>query len=127
MTNDQQLSRRERQIMDILHSRGHATAAEIHQALPDAPSYSAVRALLRILEQKGHAKHREDGPRYVYLATEPRARARRSALRRVLSTFYGGSVEQAVAGLLEAADTRLTDDELKQIQSLINKAREEGR
>ncbi|HEY3913823.1 MAG TPA: BlaI/MecI/CopY family transcriptional regulator [Verrucomicrobiae bacterium] len=127
MTNDQQLSRRERQIMDVLHSRGHATGAEIHQALPDAPSYSAVRALLRILEQKGHAKHREDGPRYVYLATEPRARARRSALRRVLSTFYGGSVEQAVAGLLEAADTRLTEDELKQIQTLINNAKEEGR
>src|SRR5580693_5727819 len=127
MTNDQRLSRRERQIMDVLHSRGHATAAEIHQSLPDAPSYSAVRALLRILEQKGHAKHRQEGPRYVYVATEPRARARRSALRRVLSTFYGGSVEEAVAGLLEAADTRLTEEEMNQIQSLINKAKEEGR
>jgi BlaI family transcriptional regulator, penicillinase repressor len=127
MTNDQRLSRRERQIMDILHARSLATAAEVHQLLPDAPSYSAVRALLRILEQKGHAKHREDGPRYVYLATEPRARARRSALRRVLSTFYGGSVELAVAGLLEAADTHLTDEEMNQIQALINKAKEEGR
>ena len=127
MTNDQHLSRRERQIVDILHSRGHATAAEVHQLLPDAPGYSAVRALLRILEQKGHARHRQDGPRYVYLATEPRARARRSALRRVLSTFYGGSVELAVAGLLEAADTRLTAGEMNQIQTLINKAKEEGR
>lgn len=83
--------------------------------------------MLRILEQKGHAKHRQEGPRYVYLATEPRARARRSALRRVLSTFYGGSVELAVAGLLEAADTRLTEKEMIQIQALINKAKEQGR
>jgi predicted transcriptional regulator len=127
MTEDQSLSRRERQIMDILHRRGRASAAQVHEAMPDAPSYSAVRALLRILEDKGHAKHRQDGPRYVYLPTQPAARARRSALRRVLSTFYGGSVELAVAGLLEAADTRLSEAEMNQIQSLINKAKKEGR
>jgi BlaI family transcriptional regulator, penicillinase repressor len=127
MTKDTQLSRRERQIMDILHAQGRATAAEVHQRLPAAPGYSAVRALLRILEDKGHVKHLRDGPRYVYLPTEARAQASRSALKRVLATFFGGSVEQAVAGLLEAADTQLPESDMNKLQAIINKAKKEGR
>ncbi len=124
---DHQLSRRERQILDVLHARGEATAAEVQAALPDAPSYSAVRALLRILEEKGHAKHRRDGLRYVYLAKESRENASRSALKRVLTTFFGGSVDQAVTALLEAADTELPESEMNKLQAIINKARKEGR
>lgn len=127
MTKETTLSRRERQILDILHARGRATAAEVHQLLAEAPGYSAVRALLRILEEKGHAIHQREGARYVYSATEPRARASRSALRRVLSTFFGGSVDEAVAALLEASDTRLSKDEMNKLQAIINKARKEGR
>src|SRR6201995_4037152 len=95
------LSRRERQIMDILYSRGRATAAEIHEGLPDAPTYSAVRAKLRVLEEKGHVRHEEEALRYVYLPTVARDTARRSALRHVVATFFEGSVEQAVAALLD--------------------------
>src|SRR6266850_7398208 len=109
MAKEHQLSRRERQILDILHARGGATAAEVRAAMPDAPSYSAVRALLRILEAKGHAKHRREDLRYVYLPKESKERVSRSALKRVLTTFFGGSVDQAVAALLEAADTELTE------------------
>jgi BlaI family transcriptional regulator, penicillinase repressor len=127
MPKEQQLSRRERQIMDILHEHGQASAAEVHELLPDAPSYSAVRALLRILEEKGHAKHRKDGLRYVYLPTEAREKASRSALKRVLSTFFGGSVEEAVATLLEVSDTQLSEPEMNKLQDIINKARKEGR
>jgi BlaI family penicillinase repressor len=127
MEKEQKLSRRERQILDILHTRGQATAAEVHGLLADAPGYSAVRALLRILEEKGHAKHRRDGQRYIYLPTEPRAKASRSALKRVLATFFGGSVEHAVAALLEAADTRLSEPEMDKLQAIINKAKKEGR
>src|ERR671925_464450 len=94
------LSRRERQIMDIIYARGQATAAEVTAALPDPPSYSAVRALLRILEQKGHLRHEQDGPRYVFLPTVPRDRARRSAMRHLVRTFFDGSTEDAVAALL---------------------------
>src|SRR5437667_2265095 len=110
---DHQLSRRERQIMDALHARGNATAAEVLAALPDPPSYSAVRALLRILEEKGHVKHRRDGARYVYLPRVSPETARRSALQRLVSTFFQGSVTQAMAALLETADTELSDAELK--------------
>jgi len=125
--NDAQLTRRERQIMEILHARGQATAAEVHQALPDSPSYSAVRALLRILEDKGHVKHRREGLRYVHLPTEPRARASRSALRRVVRTFFGGSAPLAAAALLESADTELTSEEIDNLQKIINQARKDGR
>jgi predicted transcriptional regulator len=125
--NDAQLTRRERQIMEILHARGQATAAEVHQALPDSPSYSAVRALLRILEDKGHVKHRREGLRYVHLPTEPRARASRSALRRVVRTFFGGSAPLAAAALLESADTELSSEEIDQLQKIINQARKNGR
>jgi predicted transcriptional regulator len=125
--NDDQLSRRERQIMDILHARGQSTAAEVQSALPDAPGYSAVRALLRILEEKGHVKHRREGLRYVHLPTEGRASARRSALRRVVRTFFGGSAPLAVAALLEDADSELSPKEIEQLQTIISQARKEGR
>ena len=127
MSVEVHLSRRERQIMDALHQRGRATAAEVQAALPDAPSYSAVRALLRILEDKGHIKHRREGARYVYLPRAKRETARRSALKRVVSTFFQGSVTQAMAALLETADTQLPDSELHKLQQIIEQARKEGR
>ncbi len=127
MAKEHQLTRRERQIMDVLYARGEATAEEVRAALPDAPSYSAVRALLRILEEKGYVRHRQEGLRYVYLPRESRDRASRSALKRVLHTFFGGSVEQAVAALLEVADTRLSESEMNKLKELIAKARKEGR
>jgi len=126
MNAEHHLSRRERQIMDVLHQRGHATAADVQAAMPDPPSYSAVRALLRILEEKGHIKHRREGARYVYLPRGTRETARRSALRRVVSTFFQGSVTQAMAALLDAADTQLPDSELQKLQQMINQARKEG-
>ncbi len=119
-------SRRERQIMDILHARQQATAAEVHAALPDRPSYSAVRALLRILEEKGHIKHRSEGTRYVYLPRVSREVASRSALKQMVSTFFQGSVSQAVAALLEAGDRKLSDAEWGKLQEMIKKARKEG-
>ena len=120
------LSRRERQIVDILYERGQATAAEVQAALPDPPSYSAVRALLRILEDKGHIRHEQDGPRYIYLPTLARDRAKRSALRHVLQTFFNGSAEQALSALLDESDTRLSDQELDRLARLIDRARGTG-
>ena len=127
MSQEHHLSRRERQIMDTLHQRGKASAAEVLAALPDPPSYSAVRALLRILEEKGHVKHVREGARFVYLPRVSQGSARRSALKRVVTTFFQGSVTQAVAALLESKDTRLSDKELRELQELINQARKEGR
>ncbi|MGO8926121.1 MAG: BlaI/MecI/CopY family transcriptional regulator [Limisphaerales bacterium] len=127
MSNEAHLSRRERQIMDVLHQRRRASAAEVQAALPDAPSYSAVRALLRILEDKGHIKHRRAGACYIYLPRASQETARRSALKRVVSTFFQGSVAQAVAALLETADTGLSDSELHELQQTIEQARKEGR
>jgi predicted transcriptional regulator len=124
---DPQLSRRGRQIMDVLHARGSATVADVLAGLPDPPSYSSVRALLRILEEKGHVKHRAEGARYVYLARASRQAATRAALKRLVSTFFSGSVSQAVAALLEDADTRLSEPELQKIDKLIQQARKEGR
>ena len=115
------LSRRERQIMDVIHARGEATAADVNAALPNAPSYSAARALLRILEEKGFLKHREDGPRYVYLPTESPDLARRSALKRVVETFFEGSLANAVAALVD--DEKLPPDELARIETVIRKAK----
>jgi BlaI family transcriptional regulator, penicillinase repressor len=126
MSNEQHLSRRERQIMDVLHARETATAAEIHTALPDAPGYSAVRALLRILEEKGHVKHRQDGPRYIYLPCVSHETASRSALKRLVATFFQGSVSQAMAALLESADTRLSEAELNKLRQVIKQARKDG-
>jgi BlaI family transcriptional regulator, penicillinase repressor len=120
------LSRRERQIVDILYAQGRATAAEVQSALPDPPSYSAVRAMLRILEDKGHVRHEQDGPRYIYLPTVGRDRAKQSALRHVLQTFFDGSAEQAISALLDSSDTRLSDRELDRLAKLIDQARRTG-
>ena len=121
------LSRRERQIMDVLYRDRKATAGEVLAALPDPPSYSAVRAMLRILETKGHVRHVAEGTRYVYLPTLARERASRPALARVLETFFDGSTEKAVAALLELAPARLTNEELDRLARLIDQARMEGR
>lgn len=121
------LSRRERQIMDIVYAKGEATAADVRDALPDPPSYSAVRALLAILVDKGHLKHRSEQGRYIYSATRRRAQAGRSALRRVLDTFYEGSLEKAVAALLQGADATVSDQDLQRLARLIQQARKEGR
>lgn len=118
----QDLSRRERQIMDIIFARGGATAAEVTEAMPDAPSYSAVRALLRILEEKGHLKHREDGRRYVFLPTEPVEKASRSALKQVVQTFFEGSLASAVAALVDGKE-KLPPEELKRLEEIIKQAR----
>lgn len=120
------LSRRERQIIDILYARGRATAAEVLAALPDPPSYSAVRAMLRILEDKGHVRHEQDGPRYVYLPTIGRDRAKRTALRHVIHTFFDGSAEQAISALLDSSDARLSERELDRLAKLIDQARRSG-
>jgi predicted transcriptional regulator len=119
------LSRRERQIMDILYRHGRATASEIHQGLPDAPSYSAVRAKLRVLEDKGHVRHEAEMLRYVYIPTVPREAARRSALRHMIATFFDGSVEQAMAAMLDVSATRSSQEELDRIALLIDAAKRE--
>ena len=120
------LSRRERQIIDILYAQGRATAAEVQAALPDPPSYSAVRAMLRILEEKGHVRHLQDGPRYVYLPTVARDNAKRSALKHMLQTFFDGSAEQAISALLDESSSRLSDAELDRLANLIDQARRTG-
>jgi predicted transcriptional regulator len=122
-----QLSRRERQIMDVIYRRGSASAAEVHENLPDAPSYSAVRALLRILEDKGHLTHSQDGPRYLYTPVVPRDAARESALRNIVRTFFDGSATEAVAALLDMSHGRMTTDELDDLAGLISRAKREGR
>lgn len=113
--------------MDILYRLGQATAAEVMESLADPPSYSAVRALLRILEEKGHVTHEQAGPRYVYRPVVPREKAKVSALRHVLSTFFGGSVSQAVAALLDLEAQELSEEDLERIARLIEAARKEGR
>lgn len=121
------LSRRERQIMDLLYQRGRATAADVQAGIADAPGYSAVRAMLRTLEEKGHVTHEEDGRAYVYLPTINRDQAKKSALKHMLSTFFGGSTEQAVAALLDLNGPKLSDAELERVARLVSEAREEGR
>ena len=113
--------------MDIIYRQGEATAAEVMENMPDPPSYSAVRALLRILEEKSHLRHRQEGPRYVYSPTVPLDAAKASALRHVLSTFFEGSVTQAVAALLDLNAQDLTDAELDRLTRLIEQAHHEGR
>ena len=120
------LSRRERQIMDVIYRRGRATAAEVLDDLPDPPSYSAVRAMLRLLEDKGHVRHEHDGPRYVFLPIVHRDRARQSALTHVVRTFFDGSATEAVAALLNDG-AKLTPAELDRLAAMIDRAREEGR
>ena len=120
------LSRRERQILDILYERGRATAADVQAALPEPPSYSAVRALLRILEEKGHVRHQQDGPRYVYVPTVARDNAKRSALRHVIKTFFDNSAEQAISALLDESSSKLSPSELDRLARLIETARKSG-
>ena len=122
-----QLSRRERQIMEVLYRLGQATAGTVMSNLADPPSYSAVRALLRVLEEKGHIRHVQDGPRYMYLPTVPREKARQSAMQQLVRTFFGGSTEQAMAAFLDSSASKLSDDELERLSRLIDQARKEGR
>jgi predicted transcriptional regulator len=120
------LSRRERQMMDILYRRGRASASEIRQELPDPPSYSAVRAKLRVLEEKGHVRHQEQALRYVYLPIVTRDKARQSALRHMLATFFDNSTEQAITALLSLKSGGLARDKLDRLSALIEKAKQEG-
>jgi predicted transcriptional regulator len=124
MTNQNSLSRRERQIMDILIARGKASAADVQSAMADAPSYSAVRATLRIMEEKGHVRHEQQGAAYAYLPKVAPGRAKRSALRHVLNTFFNGSPEQVVAALLDSSPSA---EELDRIAVMIDQARKQGR
>jgi predicted transcriptional regulator len=121
------LSRRERQIMEILYQRGKASASDVREAMEDAPSYSAVRAMLRVLEEKGHVKHQEEGLKYVYVPVVARDKAKRSAVKHVLDTFFAGSPEQIVAALLDVSAEKLTPEELDRMADLIEKARREGK
>jgi len=121
------LSRRERQIMDLLFRVGRATAAEVMEGLPNAPSYSAVRALLRILEQKGHIRHEAEGRAYVYMPLQRRDSARQAALSHLLKTFFDNSAEQAVAALLAIKGEKMSEAELGRISRLIDAAKKEGR
>ena len=121
------LSRRERQIIDILYGQGRATAAEVQAALPDPPSYSAVRAMLRILEEKGHVRHEQDGPRYVFLPTVARDNAKKSAMRHMLQTFFDGSASQAISSLLDDPRAQFSDEELDRLARMIAQARKGGR
>src|SRR5919106_1732115 len=120
------LTRRERQIMDILYRRGRATANEVLEDLPGTPHYSTVRTQLRVLEEKGHVTHEEDGVRYVYMPALPRRAARKSALRHLVDTFFDGSAEQVVAAVLGGEGSKLTDEELDRIAELVAKAKKEG-
>ena len=121
------LTRRERQIMDVLYRDGEATVSDVVAKLPDPPSYSAVRATMNVLEEKGHLRHRQDGPRYVYLPAVPRDRARRAALNHLLQTFFDGSPESAVVALLEMSDTALSATDFERLAAEVRKARQEGR
>jgi len=127
MTSDAtQLSRRERQIMEIVYERGRATAAEVRAHMTDPPSYSAVRAMLRILEDKGHLRHEQDGPRYVFLPTVPRQEASETALRKLVRTFFGGSPEGAMAALLDLEGDQLDEEALQRLSEMIEEAKKEG-
>ena len=127
MKAQKSLSRRERQIMDIIYELKEATALQVMERLPAPPSYSAVRALLRVLEQKGHLNHRQEGPRYVFAPLLPREKARRSALRHLLRTFFDNSTEDAVAALLDISEDNLSEKDYHRLLELIHKARKEGR
>jgi predicted transcriptional regulator len=121
------LSRRERQIMEILYQRGKASASEVKESMGDAPGYSAVRAMLRVLEEKGHVKHQAEGLKYVYLPIVTRDKAKRTAVKHLLDTFFGDSPEQVVAALLDVSSKRLTREELDRMAEMIEKAKREGK
>jgi BlaI family penicillinase repressor len=124
---DAKWSRRERQIMDILYQRGKASASEVRDAMPDAPSYSAVRAMLRVLEEKGHVKHQTEGLKYTYVPVVNAEKARRSAVKHLLDTFFRDSPDQVVAALLDVSSKRLTHQDLDRMTELIEKAKKEGK
>jgi predicted transcriptional regulator len=125
-TTHTSLTRRERQIMDVLYRRGRATAAEVMKELPGEPNYSTVRTQLRVLEDKAHVRHEEEGGRYVYAPAVPRHAARKSALKHLVETFFDGSAEQVVAAVLGGEASRLSDEDLERISGLIEKARKDG-
>lgn len=127
MKGQKNLSRRERQIMDIIYEQEEATAARVLELLPSPPSYSTVRALLRVLEEKGHLKHKQDGPRYVFIPTLPREEARQNALKHVVKTFFDNSTEEVIAALLDISDDELSGEDYERLTELIKKARQEGR
>jgi BlaI family penicillinase repressor len=126
-SSDQSLSRRERQIMEVIFQKGQASVGEVLEALPDPPSYSAVRALLRILEDKGHVTHQQLKGKYVYTPVQSRGSAAESAIKGLLRTFFDGSASKAVAALLDNADHKLAPDELDRLAQLIDQARKEGK
>ncbi len=117
------LSRRERQIMDVIYARGQATVAQVRAALPDAPGYSAVRALLRILEEKGHVQHRCEDGKFIYMPQQARTEAGKSALRRLVETFFDSSASKTVAALLAGSDATLSDEQLDEMSDMIAQAR----
>ena len=123
----QPLSRREREVMDVLYRRGEATVAEVMEDLKEPPTYSAVRSILRVLKEKGHITHRPDGPRYVYAPALGRERARQAALDHVVNTFFDGSAERALAALLDRSDLELSETQIRRLTSEIRQAGEEGR
>ena len=127
MPDPAELSRRERQIMEIVYEHGRATAAEVRERMADPPSYSAVRAMLRILEEKGHLRHEQDGPRYIFMPTVPRREASETALRRLVRTFFGGSPEGAMAALLDLEGDRLDEAALERLAGMIEEAKREDR
>jgi predicted transcriptional regulator len=122
-----QLGRRERQIMDVIYRLGKASVSEVLAELPDPPSYSAVRAMLGFLQDKGYLRHEQDGLKYVYMPVEDTSRVRASALDHLVKTFFGGSPERAVAALLEMSDSKLSSKEKQYLSQLIKKAQQEGR
>lgn len=126
-THDSNLSRREREMMDIIYKVGRAAAAEVRDAMDSPPSYSAVRATLRVLEEKGHLRHEQDGPRYVFIPTVPREEARDSALKHMVRTFFEGSTKRAVAALLDMQASNLSPEELDGLAAMIDQAKHEGR
>ena len=121
------LSKRERQIMDVLYRQGRATAADVQAGMPDPPSYSAVRTLLRILEDKGHLRHEQDGVRYVYVPIVAAAKAQRSALKHLVDTFFGGSASRGMAALFELSGGDLDETELRRLRQMIDEARKRGK
>ena len=121
--NHQHLSRRERQIMDIIYNNGEATVSLVHQQMAEPPSYTTVRTLMRLLEEKGHLKHKQDGPRYIYLPTVPKTKAQQSALRQLMSTFFNNSPTQAVAALLDLESTKLSEDDIRELETLLKQAK----
>lgn len=127
MSNLARLSRRERQILEILYQREKASAAEVREAMEDPPSYSAVRAMLRVLEDKGHVRHQEEGLKYVYVPRVGRDKAKRSAVKHLLDTLFNGSPESVVAALLDVSATRLTREELERMSEMIDRAKQEGK